>query len=122
MTLTLKRLFTESAAACALSSLRPHSTTSAPSRARSAAERIPTGPVPASTTAFLPVTEPPAALTTSATPAAAVVLEPFESSMQETRNGPKKRFFTAENTRSPAAMSPPPTKIAVDCFSLPPRV
>ncbi len=77
--------------------------------------------MPASTTAVLPCSEP-AALATSATPAAAVVFEPFESSMQETRNGPKKRFFTAANTASPSAMEPPPTKIAVDFFSEPPRV
>jgi hypothetical protein len=51
-----------------------------------------------------------------------VVFEPLESSMQETRNGPKKRFRTALNTASPAAMLPPPTKIAVDFFSDPPRV
>ena len=42
--------------------------------------------------------------------------------MVETRNGPKKRFFTASKTASPAAMLPPPTKIAVDFFSEPPRV
>ena len=81
---------------------------------------MPTGPVPASTTAFLPLSF--FALASSATPAAAVVLEPFESSMTETRNGPKKRFFTASNSASPLPMSPPPTKIAVFCLSLPPRV
>ena len=57
------------------------------------------------------------ALASSATPAAAVVLEPFESSITETRKFEKKRFFTALNTASPAVMSPPPTKIAVYCFS-----
>ena len=81
---------------------------------------MPTGPVPASTTAFLPLSF--FALASSATPAAAVVLEPLESSITETRNGPKKRFFTVASTASPFGMSPPPTKIAVDCLSLPPRV
>ena len=55
-------------------------------------------------------------------PAAAVVFEPFESSITETRNGPKNFFFTAFSSASPLPMSPPPTKIAVFCFSLPPRV
>ena len=81
---------------------------------------MPTGPVPASTTAFLPASG--FALASSATPAAAVVFEPLGSSMMETRNGPKKRFFTASNSSSPLCMSPPPTKIAVYCLSLPPRV
>ena len=94
--------------------------TSAPSCASIAAARMPTGPVPASTTAFLPLSF--FALASSATPAAAVVLEPFGSSITETRNGPKNFFFTALSSASPLAMSPPPTKIAVFCFSLPPRV
>jgi hypothetical protein len=50
------------------------------------------------------------------------VFEPLESSITETRNGPKKLFFTFSNSASPLAMLPPPTKIAVFCLSLPPRV
>jgi len=79
-----------------------------------------TGPVPASTTAFLPASG--FALASSATPAAAVVLDPLLSSITDTRKLAKKRFLTALNSASPAVMSPPPTKIAVYCFSLGPRV
>ncbi len=108
------------AAASARALAREVMVTSAPSLASSAAARMPTGPVPASTTAFLP--ERGLALASSATPAAAVVLEPLESSITDTRKGPKNFFFTALSSASPLAMSPPPTKIAVNCFSLPPRV
>jgi hypothetical protein len=56
---------------------------------------------------------PPAACWILATAATAVVFEPFESSMTDTRIGPKKLFVTAANSFSPAAMSVPPMKIAV---------
>ena len=42
--------------------------------------------------------------------------------VEDTRNGPKKRFFTASSSVSPFSMLPPPMKIAVFCLSLPPRV
>ena len=72
---------------------------------------MPTGPVPASTTAFLPARLRFLAMT--ATPAAAVVLDPLESSITETRKSAKNFFFTALNRASPFAMLLPPTKIAV---------
>ena len=56
------------------------------------------------------------------TAAAAVVFAPFESSMTETRIGPKKAFRTSANNASPAATSEPPTKIAVERRSSTPRV
>ena len=40
---------------------------------------------------------------------AAVVLQPFESSITETRKGPKNAFCTWAKTSSPAATSLPPT-------------
>jgi hypothetical protein len=56
------------------------------------------------------------------TAAASVVFEPFESIITETRTGPKNVFWTLAATASPAATSLPPTKIAVDARSSPPRV
>ena len=82
---------------------------------------MPTGPVPAVTTARLPFRSP-AAAAMRATAATAVVFEPFESSITDTRIGPKNAFFTAASSRSPAAMSVPPMKIAVWWRSLGPRV
>ena len=62
---------------------------------------------------------PAAACTTAAT---AVVFDPFESSMTDTRIGPKNAFRTAASSRSPAAMSVPPMKMAVLRRSFGPRV
>ena len=55
-------------------------------------------------------------------PITAVVFDPFESSITDTVNGPKKDFRTAFSRRSPSAMSVPPIKMAVWCRSLGPRV
>ena len=55
-----------------------------------------------------------------ATAATAVVFEPFESSMTDTRSGPKNVFCTAARSCSPALMSVPPMKIAVLCRSFGP--
>jgi len=57
-----------------------------------------------------------------ATAATAVVLDPFESSMTETRIGPKNALRTAARSRSPAVISVPPMKIAVLRRSFGPRV
>ena len=92
----------------------------APSLASITAARVPTGPVPASTTARLPLREPLCA--NHATQAAAVVLEPLLSSITETRKPAKNFFFTALNSASPSAMLEPPTKIAVNFLSLGARV
>ena len=54
--------------------------------------------------------------------ATAVVFDPFESSMTDTRNGPKNASRTAARSRSPAAISVPPTKMAVWRRSFGPRV
>jgi hypothetical protein len=40
-------------------------------------------------------------------------LEPFESSITDTRSGPTNAFWTAASNRSPAVTSLPPMKIAV---------
>ncbi len=90
VTSTSKVAFSRSHAPCARASAREQSTTDAPSRARSAAARIPTGPVPPRITARAPdrVTTP----ARRATAAAAVVLQPFASIIALTRNGPKKAF------------------------------
>ncbi len=81
---------------------------------------MPTGPVAAVTTARRLRTSPACcSLTTAAT---AVVFDPFESSMTETRIGPKNVSRTTFSNRSPAAMSVPPMKIAVLCRSFGPRV
>ncbi len=89
--------------------------------ASSPAARIPTGPVPAVTTARLPLKSL-TAVAIRTTAATAVVFEPFESSITDTRRGPKTVFFTAASRRSPAAISVPPMKMAVLCRSLGPRV
>ena len=64
----------------------------------------------------------PAACCSFATAATAVVFDPFESSMTETRIGPKNALRTAARSRSPAAMSVPPMKMAVLWRSFGPRV
>ena len=97
--------------------------TLAPSRASSTAARWPTGPVPASTTARLPFRVfCGAACTSHATAAAAVVFDPFESSIAETRKFAKNFCRTAANSASPSAMFEPPTKIAVFFLSFGARV
>ena len=55
-----------------------------------------------------------------ATAATAVVLEPFASSMTDTRSGPKNALRTAARSFSPAGMSVPPMKTAVWCRSFGP--
>ena len=50
------------------------------------------------------------------------MFDPFESSMTETRIGPKNVFTTRASTLSPAATSLPPTKMAVCRNSAGPRV
>ncbi len=115
-----KRFFNCSQAAFALSMLRDVTVTSAPSPAKKAAARSPTGPVPARTTTFLPLTSTTPA--SFATAAAAVVLQPFESSITEFLTGPKKAPFTASMTASPFATSEPPTKTALFFILSPPRV
>ena len=84
--------------------------TSAPALREQSRGALPTGPVPAVTTIFFPSTSPSACviLTTAAT---AVVFEPLESSIIETRNGPKNASCAAASSCSPAAMSVPPMKI-----------
>src|SRR5207249_5739809 len=83
-----KRFTTSSRARSPASGLRDVMTTSAPARANSPAARIPTGPVPATMRTRWP-RERERRWTIFSTAATAVVLEPFESSMSETRNGPK---------------------------------
>jgi len=56
------------------------------------------------------------------TAATAVVFEPLESSIVETRIGPKNALLAAASSFSPADMSAPPMKIAVFFSSFGPRV
>ena len=58
-----------------------------------------------------PAVHGPTARCSLATAATAVVFEPFESSMTDTRSGPKNALRTAASSCSPAAMSVPPMKI-----------
>jgi hypothetical protein len=97
------------------------SVTSAPARANSPAARMPTGPVPAVMTTRRPrsASTVAASLCTAAT---AVVFDPFESSITETRSGPKKVACTSCNSRSPSGMLAPPTQIALWWRSFGPRV
>ena len=104
------------------SGLRDVIVTSAPAFAKSPAARVPTGPVPAVTTILRPFTLPPSACVIFTTAATAVVFEPFESSIIDTRIGPKNALFAAASSCSPAAMSVPPMKIAVFFRSFGPRV
>ena len=83
---------------------------------------MPTGPVPASTTARRPLTSPPAARTSFTTAAAAVVFDPLGSSITETRNGPKKASRAATSRCSASGMLVPPMKRAVFFRSFGPRV
>jgi hypothetical protein len=53
---------------------------------------------------------------------AAVVLQPLESCITETRKGPKNAFCTAANTSSPAVTRLPPTHTAIVLRSSGPRV
>ena len=110
----------DAVAVCTASSLRPVMVTVAPSLESSAAARCPTGPVPASTTACLPRSDRPCA--SHATAAAAVVFDPLQSNIMETRNLPKNLACTAASSAWPAAMLPPPMNRAVFFLSLGPRV
>ena len=74
--------------------------TSQPSFCSSTADRRPTAPRP-STTARLPARL--RAFAIRAIVVAAVVLQPLESSITETRKGPKNAFCTSAKTSSPAA-------------------
>ena len=65
----------------------------------------------ASTTASAPASG--TCLAAASTAAAAVVLAPLESSITETRIGPKNVRCTCASSASPAATSEPPIKIAV---------
>ena len=107
-------------AACARASVREDRPTCAPSRLNMKAARIPTGPVPASTTAFLPASG--AECARQATAAAAVVFDPLLSSITDTRKPAKNFLRTASSSASPAAMSLPPMKIAVNFLSFGARV
>ena len=53
---------------------------------------------------------------------AAVVLQPFESIITDTRNGPKNAFCTARKTSSPAETRLPPTHTVIVLRSSIPRV
>ena len=94
--------------------------TEAPSEASSTAARCPTGPDPPSTTARLPASERPWA--SQATADEAVVFEPLQSNMIDTRKLPKNLARTAAKSVSPSGMLPPPMKIAVFFLSFGPRV
>ena len=84
--------------------------TSAPSRRSNSAVRSPTGPTPITAARLsFSVTAP----RTRATAAAAVVLEPSESSMIDGLNGLKNSFCAASNTASPSRTLEPPTQKAV---------
>jgi hypothetical protein len=120
VTVTPKLAFNRSQAVRARSRDREHSTTVDPSRASSAAARIPTGPVPPRITAR--VSESVITPARRATAAAAVVLQPLASIIALTRNGPKKAFWTAVNSASAAPTSVPPTHTAVCRRSAGPRV
>ena len=105
---------------------REATVTATPLRASNRATRCPTGPVPPSTTArsVAAAAGSPSGrcLPAAATAALAVVFAPAGSSSTLTRTGPKNVFRTRANTASAAATSEPPTKIAVDTRSAPPRV
>ena len=85
-------------------------TTSQPSFWSSVADRRPTAPRPI-TTARSP--ERSRAFAIRAIVVAAVVLQPFESIITETRKGPKNAFCTSSKISSPAATFLPPTHTAV---------
>jgi hypothetical protein len=87
----------------------PDTVTSQSSSMSILAARRPTAPAPTITTRrpFRPISR-----ASSATVVAAVVLQPFESSIADTRNGPKNAFSTAARTSSPAPTLEPPTHTA----------
>ena len=118
---TLKRALTNWRAFSACSALRDESMTCAPPLARSPATRWPTGPVPPSTSAFLPFTLP-SACSVFTTAATAVVFDPFESSMIDTLNGGNIESTARASSCSPAAMLVPPIQTAVLWRSFGPRV
>ena len=104
----------------ARSRLRDANRTAVPCLAKRRLILAPTGPVPPSTKAVAP----PSWMWDAAarTAAEAVVLQPPESSITETRTGPKKELRTASKTSSPSKISEPPTKMAVFFSASPPRV
>ena len=93
--------------------------TSQPSFWSSVADRRPTAPRPI-TTARSP--ERSRALAIRAIVVAAVVLQPLESIITETRNGPKNAFCTSSKISSPADTFLPPTHTAIVARSSGPRV
>ncbi len=93
--------------------------TSQPSLRSSTADRSPTAPRP-STAARLPARL--RAFAIRAIVVAAVVLQPLESSITETRKGPKNAFCAALKTSSPVLTSLPPTQTAIVSRSSTPRV
>ena len=92
--------------------------TSQPSCSSRAAARSPTAPAPTITTRPFSSTS----FASLATAVAAVVLQPLESSMTETLNGPKNACLTCSSTFSPAATLEPPTQTAIVPRSFGPRV
>ena len=76
---------------------------------RSLAARRPTAPAPTITTRR-PLRSVSSA--SRATVVHAVVLQPFESSITDSWNGPKNAFWTASSTFSPAPTLEPPTQTA----------
>ena len=104
----------------AIATHRDATRTLAFSRANSRTTRRPTEPVAASTVTVAPDSG--TCFLAASTAAAAVVFAPFESSMTDTRIGPKKHFCTTARSFSPAATSAPPMKTAVFLRSSGPRV
>ena len=120
-TWTLKRALMNWRAFSPCSGLREVMVTRAPSRASRPAARWPTGPVPARMTTFRPFRSPSVSsiFTTAAT---AVVFDPLESSMTDTRRGSNMASCAIASSCSPADMLLPPIQTAVLCRSLGPRV
>ena len=105
------RSFIVAAASIARVWLRDPIRTVAPAPANNRAARTPTGPVPARIVAVAPFNS--ICRAAANTAAAAVVLQPLESIITETRIGPKKTLLIFSIIASPLATSDPPTKIAV---------
>ncbi len=113
-------------AACARSSpLLLASRTRAPSCAARTAEAVPTGPVPPSTSTFLPARVVPAERfkqpSTTATAAAAVVNAPLGSTNTDTSKGGTIARFAASSISSASARSRPPMKMPVRLTPFGPR-
>ena len=94
---------TSSHTCCARANCREATRTFAPSRASSRTTRRPTEPVAASTVTVAPASG--TCFRAQSTAAAAVVFAPFESSITETRIGPKKHSRALASSFSPAATS-----------------